>query len=211
MPNWCDNILDVNFTTKEAYLACLAAIELNENNTQCEDHSFSIMAYFRPYPLKEYDRAVMSEIYGVKWFESDLNVETCEGLLSMRFTFMTPWGAPVDLYDFMTENAEELGVTYFKAGGCEIGMDFMCKFNPVDGYESAGLSEYTESYTNFDSHYAEQLVAYEDGELSEDDQTELLYDYPDFADEDAYSYPDQFYDEALTHFTGMPWVTGYGG
>jgi len=153
-----------------------------------------------------YDRQIMCDYYGCKWFENDLNVQTSG--LEFEFTFDTPWSPPEELADYMWSEREALGIESMDLYAVEQGCDFMYSWSTG---ETVSLQEFVEGETDFDPDYFEGLIEYENGEMDKLSEEAFLRAYPDFQEDCPWSYLDEKRYEAAKVFFGFDWDNHFGG
>ena len=210
MPNWCSNKLYMQFSNKESYEAFTVAAEQELENVKhiTGGGSFCLMNYFRPYPGSEYEREIMFNLYGTKWFTRIETFQANPLSLEVEVYFDTAWSPPKELYDYMSENRAELEIEELEGYGVERGCDFAWVWSTD---EEASLIELAESAEDFDDDYAGGLYEITEGDWSEQQILDFYDLYPEAEHEDYYDYCETMIGSGLAEFFGFHWESGYGG
>lgn len=119
MPNWCNNTVTIDGDQEQ--------IDAFENFLK-EKEGKNWFDFFRPMPESEKDNWYEWSVnhWGCKW-----NCDTYDWLRvenSISFSFDSPWGPPIALYEFMTNEGFEVEAHYLEEGMCFVG-----RF--VDGFD----------------------------------------------------------------------------
>ena len=123
MPNWCNNTIEIRGLKEE-----LDNFELFLKEKDGKDW----FTFFRPLPdnLKDdgwYEWSINH--WGCKWnCDAQDWSRVDENLIT--FWFDSPWGPPIALYEFMTEEGFNVYASYHEEGMCFVG-EF------TDGFDSA--------------------------------------------------------------------------
>ena len=128
MPNWCYNTIDI-IAEPETIQRFEKFLEDNKG----EDW----FSFFHPMPedIKNSDQAWYEwaiNNWGCKWNCSARDWEVSEHNNRISFSFDSPWGPPIALYDFMSNEFEDVVI---EAKYLEEGMGFVGQY--IDGIDES--------------------------------------------------------------------------
>lgn len=168
MPNWCNNIVVVR--SNKENISKLN--EFLENNNGKEWFNF-----FRPLPeeLQNGDGWYQWSVenWGCKWNCDAQNWAIEEDGKAISFWFDSPWGPPIQLYEFISHGYDndswDVSATFH-----EEGMGFVGEF--VEGYEDTYEYSDLESLEDIPEHLIDEWnlheMLLERDEFDEDDENE---------------------------------------
>lgn len=119
MPNWCNNVIEIG-GDEEQIVAFEKFLEENKGKNWFD--------FFLPLPESEkenwYEWAVNN--WGCKWNCDAMDWVREDSVI--RFSFDSPWGPPIALYEFLTGEGFDVDAHYL-----EEGMAFVGRF--LDGFD----------------------------------------------------------------------------
>lgn len=134
MPNWCVNKTMFVFETEEEAKELFNQVNFIMNDKDGEEDG--LFEYLRPRPEGTNWYEWNTENWGTKWDAFIFDTELVQSNI-VSVGFETPWGPPIDLYDYL----QEKGIRVV-SGFNEVGCDFVGVY--IDG-EASGDSHWSMS------------------------------------------------------------------
>ena len=147
MPNWCVNCVTIKHEDAEK----ISIIE-NEVNKESND-DVALFQVLRPRPADQEETwyAWNCDNWGCKWDCSFYDYDRVDDN-TIKLNFDTPWGPPIALYEFLTEQGYDVDAFYDEGG-----MAFCGRF--TDGYDD----QY--NYSDMDSSQVQDEIPSEIDEM----------------------------------------------